>query len=1200
MKCPKCRFENPEGMKFCGECGYDLRQTPEPISDVYSHPQSYTPKHLADKILTTRSAIEGERKMVTVLFADVANYTSMSEKLDPESVHQVMDGCFKIIMNQIHNHEGTINQFTGDGIMALFGAPLAHEDHAQKACYAALSIQESLQEYKKLLNDKFGVDFNMRIGINSGPVVVGSIGNDLRMDYTAVGDTTNLAARMESLAQPGTILVSKNTYQKLNPYFDFEVLGKYEVKGKLDQQEAYKLNRQKDRSHLGFTRKIYSEMVGRDAELNKLELQVLKAVNGEGSIVNVIGEAGIGKSRLIAELKQKDVIKKVALHEGRAISMGKGLSFYPSIDIYKNWAKIKEGDSDATAINKLEASIRSVTQQDVNEILPFIATLMGIKLTGRYAERVRGIEGEALEKLILKNVKDLLIKSSELIPIVIVIEDLHWADLSSIELQESLFRLAETQRILFINVFRPGYKETGDRIVATITEKLPVYYVELVLEPLDERMSQALITNMLNISGFQHEVIQKIIQRAGGNPFFIEEIVRSLIDERAIILKDGKFQVTERIARITIPNSISDVLMARIDRLEEQTRNLLKIASILGRNFFYRVLLEVASTVEDIDGRLSYLKEIQLIREHRRMGEVEYLFKHALTQEVAYESILLQKRKALHLEVASSIEKVFVERLHEFYGKLAYHYSKAENLDKAEEYLIKAGEEALKSSASNEALHYYKEALDLYLKKYGDDADREKVAILDKNIALALFNKGQCDEAVEYFDKALNYYWGKLPTHAISATFMFLSAFLHFIIALYLPVLKFRKIPTQRDNEGAGLYFKKCEALTIINNKRFFIESFYFYKKLTDFDLTKFELGLKIFVAASVLFSFTGISFKLSRKILDCVKHKVSEIDTKSFITYELLETVHNYFQGNWEAIKAYDDDLVNKNLSLGEIYSASHHLFWHGLPSIYQGSLHIGESIVNRLNDIYEVYENEVSILFKQLLNTSLLLECRKLNDALIEIEQGIEFGQKTNQGLFLIHMLSCKASIQILMGDIEEAEESLGHAEKIKRKVYSAPWQLSNFRRSRLKFDLYRLEESIRKNKKRASFEYRNKAFKSGHKFLKQSRKVVQHRTESYRLMGEYYGLINKKKKALKWWNRSIKEGKRLGARLELARTYFEVGKRMLAFESKYKELDGVNAEGYLEKARVLFEEMNLQWDLDELDRVTRSKGSVFLKLT
>ncbi|MBC8392173.1 MAG: hypothetical protein H8E17_06385, partial [Deltaproteobacteria bacterium] len=854
--------------------------------------------------------------------------------------------------------------------------------------------------------------------------------------------------------------------------------------------------------------------------------------------------------------------------------------------------RIREDDSEASALSKLETAVRQVYPEEMHAVLPFVATLMGMKFSGRYEERIKGIEGEALEKLILKNVRELLIKATELRPLVIVIEDLHWADTSSIEIMESLFRIADMHKVLFINVFRPGHKETGDRIVVTIKESLPVYYVKIVIEPLDERMSQALITNMLNIGGLQHDIINKVIQRAGGNPFFIEEVVRSLIDERAIILKDGKFKVTERIARITIPNSISDVLMARVDRLEEQTRNLVKVASIIGRNFFYRVLSEVASKVENIDGKLSYLKEIQLVRERRRMGEVEYLFKHALTQEVAYESILLQKRKELHLEVAASIEKVFGERLHEFYGMLAYHYSRAENLDKAEEYLIKAGEEALKSSASNEALHYYKEALDLYLKKYGDSADPEKVAILDKNIALALYNRGQCDEAVEYFDKALNYYWGKLPAHAISATFVFLSAFLHFVIALYLPQLKFRRIPTQRDGEAVDLFYKKCEALTIINPKRFFIESFYFYKRLIDFDLTKFELGLKVFVAASTLFSFTGISFRLSRKILDSAKHKVSKDDTKLFITYELLETVHNYFEGNWKAIKAYDEDLLNKTLSLGEIYSASHHLFWHGLPRIYQGSLHIAELIVNRLNDIYEVYENEVSILLKQLLNTSLLLECCRLNDALIEIEKGIDFGQKTNQGLSLIHMFSCKAWIQILMEDAEGAEKSLVHAEKIRRKVYSVPWQLSNFRRSRFKYDLYKLEVSIRKNKKRASFKYRKKAFKSGNKLLKQSQKVAQHRTESYRLMGEYYFLINKKKKALKWWNRSIKEGERLGARLELSRTYFEIGKRSIESKSKFKELNGISAKEYLEKARAMFQEMDLQWDLDELDRILADK--------
>jgi class 3 adenylate cyclase len=844
MKCPKCQTDNQEIAKFCIECAYDLRLAEDPISYGYAQPTSYTPKHLADKILTSRSAIEGERKMVTVLFADVANYTSISEHLDPEAVHQIMDGCFKILMEEIHNHEGTINQFTGDGVMALFGAPIAHEEHAQKACCAALSIKESLREYKKQLKDKFGVDFNMRIGINSGHVVVGSIGDDLRMDYTAIGDTTNLAARMENLAQPGTVLVSKHTYEKVSPFFDFEDLGKYEVKGKKEQQEAYKLNRQKDRTHLGFTRQIYSEMVGRDGELNKLELQVLKAVDGEGAIVNVIGEAGIGKSRLIAELKQKDVIKKIALREGRAISMGKGLSFYPVIDIYKNWAKIKEGDSDATAINKLEASIRSVSPMDVDEILPFIATLMGLNLTGRYADRVKGIEGEGLEKLILKSVKDLLIKSSEIIPIVIVIEDLHWADLSTIELLESLFRLAETQRILFINVFRPRYTETGVRIVQTVKENFPNHYVQIELKPLDEQMSETLINNMLNISGLPHSVRDRIVVRSGGNPFFIEEVVRSFIDDEVILRKNSEFEVTPKIESVVIPQSINDVLIARIDRLEEKTKDLVKTASVIGRSFFHRILAEVLKSLEDIDNRLEHLKEIQLIRDRIRMEELEYLFKHALTQEAAYESLLTQRRKEIHHTVAESIENVFKDKIHEFYGMLAYHYSNAENLDKAEEYMVKAGEEALRSSASSEALNYYQEALKLYLKKYGDSADPEKLAMFEKNIALAFFSKGKDADAVEYFDKALARWGIKASNNIVFQVLNLLIDISVLLLKVYVPVKKGIKIPTEQDNETFDLCYKKAEALVQVNPWRYIsfelLRIIYIHRNISEF-------GQKIF-----------------------------------------------------------------------------------------------------------------------------------------------------------------------------------------------------------------------------------------------------------------------------------------------------------------------------------------------------------------
>jgi class 3 adenylate cyclase len=465
MRCPKCQFDNPEEMDFCGKCATDLRidkETP-PKSDY--HPQSYTPKFLADKILTTRSSIEGERKRVTVLFADVANYTSMSERLNPEDVHQIMDGCFKILMDEIHDNQGTINQFTGDGVMALFGAPLALEDHAIKACHASLAIQNATKNYSKELETEFGVDFKLRIGLNSGQVVVGSIGDDLRMDYTAIGDTTNLAARMESIAEPGTIMISPNTYKQIRQYFIFEPIGEIKVKGKVEPMAVYKLIGKTDRSEIGFDRQIFSKMVGRNKQLNKLELQVMKAINGQGSVVNIIGESGIGKSRLMAELKKKDVMKDVAVFEGKAISIGRNLSFHPIISLLKNWSQIKENDSEAAALAKLEAALRSVCPEEFNEILPFVATLMGMKLSGKFAQRVEGIEGEALEKLILKNMKVLLTKATDLSPLVIVMEDLHWADNSSINLLESLFRLSETRRILFINVFRPGHKETGDRIV---------------------------------------------------------------------------------------------------------------------------------------------------------------------------------------------------------------------------------------------------------------------------------------------------------------------------------------------------------------------------------------------------------------------------------------------------------------------------------------------------------------------------------------------------------------------------------------------------------------------------------------------------------------------------------------------------------------------------------------------------------------
>lgn len=398
MKCPKCQYENREGAKFCikcgekfevkcpncgnslpsealfcDECGYTLAKLKEALSVDYSEPQSYTPRHLADKILTTRSSIEGERKLVTVFFADVANFTGISEKLDPEEIHQIMDGAFKILMDEIHKYEGTINQFTGDGVMALFGAPVAHEDHAQRACYAALSIQKAMGEYGEKLEKETGVEFKMRVGLNSGPVIVGAIGDDLRMDYTAVGDTTNLGSRMEGMARPGTILVSGNTHRLARDFFEFESLGKIEVKGKKEPQEAFELIKAGEvATRIGASvAKGLTRFVGRKNSMAALLDAFDKVKSGSGQVVGLLGEAGVGKSRLLLEMRNMLPQGEYHYLEGRCLQYGGSMAYLPMLDILRSYFDIKEGDREFLIKKKMEEKVLDLDEKPGVSSRPF-------------------------------------------------------------------------------------------------------------------------------------------------------------------------------------------------------------------------------------------------------------------------------------------------------------------------------------------------------------------------------------------------------------------------------------------------------------------------------------------------------------------------------------------------------------------------------------------------------------------------------------------------------------------------------------------------------------------------------------------------------------------------------------------------------------------------------------------------------------
>jgi class 3 adenylate cyclase/tetratricopeptide (TPR) repeat protein len=1204
MKCSKCLFNNSEEAKFCAECGNRLLYSSEnnkegqlrddfSIEEKFLKLQRYLPKGLTERVLSQRERIEGERKQVTVMFCDIVGFTPMVEKLGPEEAFSIMDKVYEILIHEVYGYEGTVNEMTGDGIMALFGAPIALEDAPHRALRSALSIHREIGTYNNEKIDKRLVPpIKLRIGIHAGPVVVGSLGNDLRVEFKAVGDTVNLASRMEGLAEPGTTYVTDAIFRQTEPLFMYRALGKKEVKGKDRDISVYELLSAKEdvyRPRLGYERMMYSKMVGRVEDLNRLELQVMKVINGEGSIVNIIGEAGIGKSRLVAELRKREVVKQVAMFEGRSISIGRNLSFHPIIDILKQWARIQKNDGDAVSFNKLEVVIKRVNVEDVTGVLTFIATLMGVRLSGKYAERIKGIEGEALEKLILKSVRDLLIKASEINPLVIVMEDLHWADTSSIELIESLFGLIKKQKILLFNVFRPNYEDTGDRISETVKEKMPNHYVELILQPLGQEMSEELINNILTSPNLPHTIMNQIVNRASGNPFFIEEVVRSLLDQGVVVVKDGELEVTPKIDDVIIPPTINDVLMSRIDRLEETTRHLVKVASVIGRNFFYRILTEVAKAIEDIDSKLTYLKEVQIINERRRMEELEYLFKHALVQEAAYESILGNRRIELHLKVAESIENVFLERLPEFYGMLAYHYSKGENLEKTEEYLVKAGEEALRSSASSEALNYYQDGLKLYLKKYRHAADSEKIANFEKNIALAFFNKGQYENALQYFDRVFERWGAGSPKNIVFIIFKLIYELISIIINLYFPSKKEKKTPQKRENEIFDLSYKKSITLVELDPQRCFFEFISTLKKLTKYDITQIENGIGMWMSGSGLFSWTGMSFKLSRKILDYNKNIINKNNAKQVLYYDLFELLHNSATGNWLNTKAYDENLVSYNLNIGEFWHVATYLVYHGLIKIDQGAFKEAEIITSKLLEIWEVYGNENATEYWYSLRMILCMKQRKFSEALSEANAGISFHTQTGRDMAVIYYLGHKAMIQIFLKDEEGAKGSLLEAEEIILKQDRVPpIYISGYLMGKLLLDLHNLEQGISLNDRLKINIHRKKAYRSGKRALNNSTKYAFNKTETLRWIGTYYWIINDIKKAIRYWEKSINEAKYLGARVDMGKTYMEVGKQSYKKRDTSLTIHSFNANQCLENARVIFQELDLGNDLEELEKI------------
>jgi class 3 adenylate cyclase len=729
MECPRCHHANAEGARFCGECGASLLfDAPcascgqaNPAGQKFCNgcgqrlgasagaaeraPRAYTPKHLADKILQSKSALEGERKQVTVLFADVKGSMELAEQLDPEEWSRIMNRFFQILAEGVERFEGFVDKFTGDGIMALFGAPIAHEDDAQRACYAALYLRDAVREYANEVRVRHGIPFGVRIGLNSGEVVVGRIGDDLRMEFTAQGHTVGLAQRMEALAESGHIVLSEHTARFVEGYFQLQNLGRTKVKGVAEAVGLFDLTgvgsfrSRFDRSR---TRGL-STFVGRDAEMAALEAALERARGSGGQIVGIVAEAGTGKSRLCAEFVDVCRARGIPILVGRGVAHGKTIPMLPMLEVWRAFYGITDADGPETTRAKIAGRLLMM-DESYREMLPIIFDVYGVPDA---ANPTPPLDPEQRQKRLHGVLKRILHDPAYGGTRVLLFEDLHWFDGASDAFLETFVDSWPATHDLLLLTFRPEYQ------VRWLQRS---YYQHLSLQPLGPEAIRALLRDELGDDPSVAALPAIIHERTRGNPFFIEEVVQSLVESGQLAGARGIYRLTTPVAALQVPSSVQTVLAARIDRLPEREKQVLQTAAVIGKTFEESLLQRVVATVSELDdvalGRaITALTAAEFLFEAALYPRLEYSFKHPLTQEVALGSQLRERRIQVHAAVARALEEMG-GNLDERAAEIAQHWAAAQDGGRAARWHGRAAQWAGLSDP-REALRHWRRVREL-------------------------------------------------------------------------------------------------------------------------------------------------------------------------------------------------------------------------------------------------------------------------------------------------------------------------------------------------------------------------------------------------------------------------------------------------------------------------------------------------------
>jgi class 3 adenylate cyclase len=748
--CPACGASLPPDSLFCGKCGARLPSdaiTPplsSPPSEPYRTLAAFTPPYLEEKILTSRSAIEGERKQVTVLFADLKGSMELLADRDPEEARQLLDPVLIRMMEAVHHYEGTVNQVMGDGIMALFGAPLAHEDHAVRACYAALKMQDSVKQHAVEVQRTEGIPIQIRVGLNAGEVVVRSIGSDLHMDYTAIGQTVHLAARMEQTAMPGSILLTADVLRLAEGFVQVEPLGPVRVKGLQESVNAFELvgaGPVRTRLQAAVARGL-TRFVGRQDELDMLRQALERAQAGHGQVVALVGEPGVGKSRLFYEFTHSHRTQSWLRLESSSVSYGKASAYLPLIDLLKTYFQVETADPERRIREKIAGKLLTL-DETLMPTLPVFLALLDVPVDD---PRWRDLDPPQLRQQTLEAVKRLLLRESQVQPLLLLFEDLHWIDAGTQAFLDSLVESLPTASVLLLVNYRPEYQHHWGSKTC---------YAQLRLDPLPLESAEELLLALLGGDVSVQALKRLLIERTEGNPFFLEENERTLVETGVLVGERGAYRLVQDLTTIQMPPTVQAVLAARIDRLPPEEKRLLQTAAVLGKDAPLALLHAIAEVPEDtLRLGLTHLQAAEFLYETSLFPELEYTFKHALTHEVAYGGLLHERRRALHACIVEAMEQRYANRLAEQVEQLAHHALRGEVWEKVLRYCRQAGTKATARSANREAVAYFEQALEA-LTHLPDSRERREQAIdLRFDLRTALVPIGEMGQIFAYLREA--------------------------------------------------------------------------------------------------------------------------------------------------------------------------------------------------------------------------------------------------------------------------------------------------------------------------------------------------------------------------------------------------------------------------------------------------------------